>query len=136
MEPDQETMMKFQMFEQQMQQIHQQLQAVEQGIVEMTSLSLGLAELKGAKDKEIMAPIGRGIYAKAKLLSEELTVDVGGKNFVKKSIPQARKIIDEQVKKLEEVKVELNNSLEKIGEEMTKVVVEARKKVEKTGKKS
>tara|TARA_Y100000310_G_C20466078_1_gene707722 strand:- start:468 stop:878 length:411 start_codon:yes stop_codon:yes gene_type:complete len=135
MEPDQETMMKFQMFEQQMQQIHQQLQAVEQGIVEMTSLSLGLAELKGTKDKEIMAPIGRGIYAKAKLLSEELTVDVGGKNFVKKSIPQARKIIDEQVGKLEEVKVELNNSLESIGEEMTKVVVEARKKVEKTGKK-
>ena len=69
---NQELMIKFQMFEQQIQQIQQQLEAVEKGTVELSSLNLGLDELKGAKGKEIMAPIGRGIFAKAKLISEDL----------------------------------------------------------------
>ena len=83
-EAQQELMFKLSMFEQQIQQIQQQLQAVEQGVAELTSLNLGLEEIVGSEGKEIMAPIGRGIFVKAKLLSEELIVDVGGKNFVKK----------------------------------------------------
>ena len=121
----QELMFKLSMFEQQMQQLQQQLQAVEQGIVEMQSLSMGLDELVGSKDKEILAPIGRGIFVKTKLLSEELTVDVGGKNFVKKSVPKAKKIIDEQIKKLEDVKRELNNNLENSNAEFMQMVQEA-----------
>jgi len=128
MEPDKKIIFKFQMFEQQIQQLQQQLQAVEQGIEEMTSLNLELDELKGSKDKEILAPIGRGIFAKTKLLSEELTIDVGGGNFVKKSIPEAKSIIKKQIEKLEEVKKELENNLEKISEELEKVVGEARGK--------
>ena len=111
-------MFKLQMFEQQAQQIQQQLQAVEQAIAEMDSLNLGLDELVGSKNKEIMAPIGRGIFVKTKLLSEELTVDVGGKNFVKKSIPGAKKLIDMQIKKLAEVKKELEDNLEMLGKEL------------------
>ncbi|MEJ2267588.1 MAG: hypothetical protein P8X70_00745, partial [Nanoarchaeota archaeon] len=74
----QELMFKFRMFEQQIKQLQQQIQAVEQGVGELSSLDIGLDELKGSEGKEIMAPIGRGIYIKAKLLSEELTVDIGG----------------------------------------------------------
>ncbi len=124
-QPQQEMMFKLSMFEQQMQQLQQQLQAVEQGIVEMQSLSMGLDELVGSKDKEILAPIGRGIFVKTKLLSEELTVDVGGKNFVKKSIPEAKKIIEEQIKKLEDVKKELNNNLANSNAEFMQMVQEA-----------
>ena len=115
----QELMFKLQMFEQQAQQIQQQLQAVEQAIAEMDSLNLGLDELVGSKNKEIMAPIGRGIFVKTKLLSEELTVDVGGKNFVKKSIPGAKKLIDMQIKKLAEVKKELEDNLEMLVKELS-----------------
>jgi len=124
-ENQQELMFKFQMFEQQIQQLQQQLQAVEQSIIEINSLNLGLDELVGSKGKEILAPIGRGIFAKAKLLSEKLTVDVGGGNFVKKSIPETKKIIEEQIKKLENIKKELNNNLEKVGGELIKIMGEA-----------
>jgi len=123
----QELMFKLQMFEQQIQQLQQQIQAIEQGVIEMNSLSLGLDELKGSKDKEILAPIGRGIFAKTKLVSEELTVDVGGRNFVKKSIPDTKKIIDEQIKKLEDVKKDLNDNLEKISRELVRVMNSKRK---------
>jgi len=122
-----ELAMKFQMFEQQIRMIQEQQQAVEQAIVELGSLNLGLDELIGKKDNEIMAPIGRGIYANAKLLSEDLLVDVGEKNFVKKTIPETQKILQEQLKKLEQVKEELNGELDKINTELTAVFMEHQK---------
>ncbi|MFH1917773.1 MAG: prefoldin subunit alpha [Nanoarchaeota archaeon] len=118
----QELMFKLQMFEQQAQQIQQQLQAVERAIVELSSLSLGLDELKGSEGKEIMAPVGRGIFAKTKLLSEELVVDVGGKNFVKKSIPETKELIKEQIKKLEDVKKDLENNMDMLRDELERVI--------------
>ena len=126
--PQQELMVKFQMFEQQIQAVQQQLQAVEQTLVDMNSLNLGLDELVGKGGNEILAPIGRGIFVKTKLISEELIVDIGGKNFVKKSIPDTKKLIEEQIKKLESAREELNTELDKINSELTKVMVEAQGK--------
>lgn len=116
---EQEMMMKFQMYEQQINMIQRQLQAVEQAIVEMGSLSVGLDDLVGKKDSEILAPMGRGIYLKTKLISEDLTVEIGDKNYVKKSIPETKKLISDQVKKLEEARDNLNSELEKINNEIT-----------------
>jgi len=130
----QELMYKLSMFEQQMQHMQQQLQAVEQGIMELTSLNLGLEDLNGSKGKDILAPIGRGIFAKAKLQSEDLIVDIGSKNLVKKSIKETQKIISEQTHKLDDVKRELNNNLEHMNNELTQTFLEAQKKEEK-GKK-
>jgi len=123
----QEIAIKFQMFEQQIRMIQEQLQAVEQAILELGSLNLSLDELIGKKDSEILAPVGRGIYASAKLLSEEFLVDIGNKNFVKKSIPETKKILQEQIKKLEKVREELNGELNKINIELTNVFMEHQK---------
>lgn len=120
----QELMFKLSMFEQQLQQLQQQLQAVEQNIVDMNSLSSGLGELMGSEGKEILAPIGKGIFVKTKLLSEELIVDVGGKNFVKKNIKDTQEIINEQIKKLEEIKGSLGSSIEGINQELTNTVMQ------------
>lgn len=111
-------MFKLAMFEQQMNQMQQQISAVEQMIIELNSLSLGLDELVGKKDAEIFAPIGRGIFAKAKLVSEDLLVDVGGRNLVKKSIPETQKILQEQIQKLKTAQGELEINLENLGREV------------------
>ncbi len=121
----QELMFKLQMFEQQMQQMQQQMQAVEQGITEMSTLNLALDALVGAEGKEIQAPVGRGIFVKAKLLSEDLTVDVGGKNFIIKSIPDTKKIIAEQTGKLKEVRETIDSEIEKLNSELMKLMGEA-----------
>lgn len=125
---EQELMLKLGTFEQQIQQLQQQLRAVEQGIVELNSLNFGLDELKGGKGKEILSPVGRGIFARTKLLSEELTVDIGGKNFVKKSIPETKKIIEEQTEKLSEIKNGLEKNLENINIEIREVIMGAQNK--------
>lgn len=116
---EQELMMKFQMYEQQIRQLQQQLEAVENAIVDISSLKLGLDEIKGSEGKEILASIGKGIYAKAKLVSEELIVDVGGKNFVKKDIDSTKDLIQGQIVKLEDIKKELEGSLDGISKELT-----------------
>ncbi|MDD5012761.1 MAG: prefoldin domain-containing protein, partial [Candidatus Nanoarchaeia archaeon] len=45
--------------------------------------------------------------------------DIGNGNIVKKSIPETKKLIQEQTKKLELIRKELENNLEQLGEEIT-----------------
>jgi len=128
MENNPELMAKLGMFEQQIKGIQEQMQAVEQAILDLTSLTHGLGELEGKKDQEILAQMGRGIFVKAKLLSEELIVDVGGKNLVKKDIKSTQEIINAQLVKLQEVQADLNKNLETMNEEITKEILESQKK--------
>ncbi len=116
---EQELLFRFSMFERQIRELQQQIEAVERGIVDLTTLNFGLDELVGSKDKEIFAPMGKGIFVKAKLVSEELNVDIGEGNLVKKSIPETKELIEEQIKKLEQVRGELEKNLEEIGQELT-----------------
>lgn len=124
----QELMFKLNMFEQQIQGVQQQLQAVEKAITDLGSLSLDLEELKGKTGQEIMAPIGKGLFVKAKLLSEKLTVDVGGKNFVIKDIDSTRELIGEQIKKLENAREDLDNAMEDINQQLTQTMMESQNK--------
>ena len=125
MENQQELMFKLQMYQQHVEQTQSQLQAVEQGINEMANLRIGLDEIVGKKGQEIKAHLGRGIFISANLTSEELLVDVGDKNFVVKSIPDAKNLIEDQILKLEDAKKELHFNLDKIGEEMQNLISEA-----------
>ncbi len=121
---NQEIIFKLSMFEQQLQQLQQQMQAVESGITELQSLHLGLGEIPGSINKEIFARIGRGIYAKAKIISEELTVNVGENNFVNKSVPETKKMIEEQIDRLREVEKELETNIESTNKEFLEMVQE------------
>jgi len=122
-----ELVQKFQIYEQQINQMQQQLQVIEQTILDLSSLEFGIDELTGSKDKEIYANIGRGIYAKTKLISEELLVDIGEKNLVKKSIPETKEILKNQIEKLEKIKKEIEENLERINEELTEIFMNSQK---------
>lgn len=124
----QELIYKFSIFEKQIKQLKEQMDAVENAILDINSLGFGLDELKGSKDREILAAIGKGIYAKAKLTSEELFVDVGEGNIVKKDIEGTKKIIEKQTKKLREIQKELENAMDSLNNEITNVFLESQKK--------
>jgi prefoldin alpha subunit len=120
----QELIFKFSMYEKQIREIQQQLEAVERGIADLNSLNLGLDELIGGRGREIYAQLGKGIFVNAKLNSEDLNVDIGDGNLIKKSIPDTKKLIGEQTKKLELIKEELEQSLQDIEKELTKMMNE------------
>ncbi|MDO8623026.1 MAG: prefoldin subunit alpha [archaeon] len=126
-ESQQQLIFRLSMYEQQIQQIQQQLQLIEHGIIELAELNIDLEDLKGKKDKEILAPIGKGIFVKAKLLSEDLIVDIGDRSYVKKDIDQTKKIIERQVEKLENAKKELRNSLVEIDNQVSEMIEQAEK---------
>ena len=119
----QEVMFKLQMYEQQMKHIQEQLQAVEEGLADLINLNIGLDNLESPNGKEIMANVGRGIFVKAKIDSEDLIVDIGGKNLVKKSVKDTKIILDNQIQKVQSVKEELQGTLQKLQEEMTSLVM-------------
>ena len=114
---------KFQMFELSIRQIQEQLQIIEQTIQDMGVISEGLEELKGMTGEEIMAPIGKGIFVKAKLLSEELMVNIGNEKFTKRSINETKDLIEKQKVKLDNTREILEGELEKINEEITKEMI-------------
>lgn len=125
---EQELIYKLSIYEQQIRQLQEQLQAVEKAIVEINSLGIELDEIKGKEGQEILASVGKGIFAKAKLVSDELLVGVGAGNFVKKSISETKELINKQIEKLEEAKKDLNNNLETMGKEIEEIIGESRKK--------
>lgn len=124
-ENQQELLFKFSLFERQITEIQQQIEAVEKGIIELETLNFGLDSLVGKTDTEIFAPIGKGIFVKAKLISETLNVDIGQGNFIQKSIPETKTLIEEQIQKLKSIKKELEQNLEELGEQITKIMNEA-----------
>ena len=93
--------------------------------MDMDSLSIGLDEIKNSVGRDVLAPLGRGIFVETKLISDKLTVDVGGRNFVKKSISETKEIIEREMEKLHEIKEELNEKIEDVNEELTKTILEA-----------
>jgi len=125
---DKELIQKFQIFEKQIMQFQEQLQAVEQGLGELGDLDSGLEDLVGKVGEEILAPIGRGVFVRAKLLSEELTVDVGERNLIKKSISDTKSVLGVQIEKLNGVREEIENQLELINSELTRTMMEHQEK--------
>lgn len=123
----QEIILKLGYYEQQIRQIHEQVQALDEAAAETSKLNEDLNDLKNSEGREIMAPIGRGIFIKSKIVSEDLLVDIGGGNLVKKNTKDTQKMISKQVQKLHEIKGELEGKLGEINEEISKILEEAQK---------
>lgn len=121
----QELMFKLSMFEQKIKNLQEQLQTVERAMLEISNLGSSLDEIKSGK--EILSSVGKGIFAKAKLVSDDLVVDIGENNFVKKSIKETKDLMDEQVEKLKDVKNTLERNLEEVNQKLTKTFMESQK---------
>jgi prefoldin alpha subunit len=127
---EKELQIKFQIFEQQIMYIQEQISLIEQTITDLSLLKEGLDKIR---EKEIFAPIGRGIFVKAKIISDNLLVDIGDKNLIEKNIPETKKLIKEQIEKLGKNREMLESELKKLDEEIKEVFLNSQKKHEKCG---
>src|SRR3989344_2439935 len=107
-------LMRLNILEQRIQKVQEQLMIVEQQRAEISSLNNSLDKIKGKKDKEILAHIGKGIFLKSKIMNnDELIIDVGSKIFLKKSIDGGKEIIEKQIEELANVRDVLLDELSK-----------------------
>ena len=113
-EKQKEILFRLSLSEQKIQQLQQQLQAIEEGKLDLNSILFGLDDIENSiqnNQKEILANIGRGVFVKAKLISSDIIVDVGNKILVKKSSFETKKLIEEQLEKIEEMRKILENQI-------------------------
>ncbi|RMD67112.1 prefoldin subunit alpha [Candidatus Pacearchaeota archaeon] len=96
-------------------QTEQNIAFVQEQISDLQEFLQALDALKKSKEKEMLAPLGRGVYLKATRADDEkLFVEVGAGVVVRKTPDEAKEVIRSQLRKLREAKIQLNIQLENI----------------------
>lgn len=106
-----------QALEQEADALNQQLQLIEQNLSEIKDLGLSLGEIEKKDNKDILVNIGKRIYLPVEIKDNNLFVEIGKGNFVKKTGSEAREIIEEQIKKLIIGKEEITKRLDELQQE-------------------
>ncbi len=110
MADEQEKFMQLQALDQQYSQVMQQLQFIEQELLELDEFSKSLSHLQSSDEKEILAPLGRGVYMPASRHAEKkLYVEVGAGVVVLKTPEEAAKVVESQLEQLKAAYHQLKN---------------------------
>ena len=128
---NQEYLLHLSLLEQEANKFEEKLRIIEQQIQEMKTLHSSLDEISLNKKGLILSGLGKGVYLETEVKSKDLFVNVGSDAIIKKTIPETKKIIEEQIKSLDEGKTEIINqilSLQKKTEELVEKAKKAYKK--------
>src|SRR3989344_6425049 len=111
-----ELYLEFQMLDQHIRQLHKQLEAVTQQLVEFTVTSSNLDEFKKiSAGTDIFAPLSSGIFAKASIKdTSDLLVNIGANVVVKKDIDSTKKLIQNQAEEIKKIQKQLIDNMEKM----------------------
>ncbi|MAE49521.1 prefoldin subunit alpha [Candidatus Pacearchaeota archaeon] len=120
--------------EQQSQQAQQHLQMIEEQIKELDDFKSHLDSLKGKKDQELLAGLGKGVFVKTDLTSDQLYVNVGSGVVVQKTPDQAKTTIDSQIKQLQEARLHITAQIETMNQQLMSLFQEVQKAQEKEEK--
>ena len=107
---------EFQVLNQQINQLQQQLNSINNNIVELKVLGNSLDEIKKLKkENKILIPLGNNIFIKGKIeYNNELIMGVGSKTLVKKDISNTKDTINNQIKELENINIQLEQEINKL----------------------
>ena len=110
----QQKYLELQMLDAQIREIENQLVAVENQVAELNNINRALDELPSSKvGCDLFVPLSQGIFVKAKLAeNDSLLVNVGSGVAVKKSIPDAKQMIVEQLAAMKDLRVNLTANIE------------------------
>ena len=125
---DNELLESFYQAQEQSRDIEEKLQIVEQQISELQNFKISLDELEKNKNREILASLGKGVYIKSDIKDEKLFVDVGSGVLIRKSLDKTKDIIEEQTKRINEMKMQLTAEKETISENMKNIIEEIEKR--------
>lgn len=93
-------------------------------IIELEQFSKNLQFLSKTSEKEMLSSLGKGVYLPAQITSKNLLVEVGAGVVIQKSPEELQKVIESQLKKLTESKIQLGAQLESYTEQLRKIMHE------------
>jgi len=121
----QELFQKAVMLQRQSEETEQQLRFVDEQIAELEKFKEGLKSFRESKEKEILANLGKGVYVKSEIKDrEKLFVEVGAGVIVKKTPIEAMKVVEEQIARFENARVQIASQLESYNEELRSMIGE------------
>lgn len=112
MDLSQEQIEKAMVLESNLRETEQQHEFINQQLSELSVFYESMHQIDNAKEKEILAVIGKGVYIPAKVSSENVFVEVGQGIILPKSPSEVRDILAAQIKKLQETQIYLKRQLE------------------------
>ena len=121
---NQELLMHASVLERQTQEIEQNLEYLESSLSDLRGLKEGLSYLAESKEKEVLSPIGGGMFMKSFLSDSKVFVQVGAGVVITKTMKEAEKTIEEQMKKLMEARIQLTAKKEQIFERLYSMIKE------------
>ena len=104
--------------------LRQQIETIDATILDLTTVleTLNYIKAKG-KDKTVLVPIGAGNFVRAKIEdTEHVIMGVGGRLSVEASIDEAKELINERIRILEQLRLDLRRKLEEINARITELI--------------
>ena len=104
--------------------LRQQIETIDATILDLTTVleTLNYIKTKG-KDKTVLVPIGAGNFVRAKIEdTEHVIMGVGGRLSVEASIDEAKELINERIRILEQLRLDLRRKLEEINARITELI--------------
>ncbi len=105
--------------------LRQQIATIDATILELTTVleTLDYIKAKG-KDKVVLVPIGAGNFVRAKIIdTEHVILGVGGRLSVEASMDEAKELINERIRVLEQLRLDLRRKLEELNARISELIV-------------
>ncbi|MDP1695572.1 MAG: prefoldin subunit alpha [archaeon] len=115
------------LLQQEAEKINSHLETMEKQILELNQISQSINQLNTSSEKEIISSLGKGIHLKTHLAEKKLFVEVGSGVVVRKTPEEAIKVIESQLKRLMEFKVQLFNQRQLCMQALNEVIAEIQK---------
>jgi len=110
---DEETIMRAAEMEQQARGLEENMGYINIQISELEAFKDDLGKIAKSKRKEMLSSIGKRVYIKAVIEdSSKLFVDVGAGVVVRKTPEETVKIVNEQIERLQEAKIQISKQIE------------------------
>ncbi len=118
-----ELLMRAQALQNESQEVENNIKIINEHVEELTKFKENLDFLSKSGEKDILASLGRGVYVKSKIADDKkLFVEIGAGIIVKKTPQETKKVIEEQLRKFGEAKLQLKTQLELYANEFRKMV--------------
>lgn len=109
---DNELMMKIESMHGEIKEAEEKIKIVDQQIEELKAFEETLEQIEKNKNKEILTPLGKGVFAKADMKNEKLFLEVGAGILVRKDIKEAKEIISDQNTRLNQIRMQVATEYE------------------------
>jgi prefoldin alpha subunit len=104
--------------------LRQQIASIDATILDLATVleTLDYIKEKG-RDKVVLVPIGAGNFIRARIVdTEHVIMGVGGRMSVEATMDEARELINERMKALEQLRLDLRRKLEELNARISELI--------------